>query len=96
MSSLRKIAVIGLGYVGFPVAVSFSRLGKVICYDVDKKRVAELKKGHDKALANKWIVTDDASLFEKLDWPVKVLESPPSNIKVTTPFDLILHLSFLL
>ena len=48
MSSTRKIAVIGLGYVGFPVAVSFSRLGKVICYDVDKKRVAELKKGYDR------------------------------------------------
>ena len=48
MSLIRKIAVIGLGYVGFPVAVSFSRLGRVICYDVDEKRVAELKKGYDR------------------------------------------------
>ncbi len=51
--------------------------------------VSELKKGHEQALLNNWNVTDDASLFEKLGWPVRVVESPPSNIKVTTPFDLI-------
>ena len=51
--------------------------------------VAELSKGHDRALKNGWNVTDDASLFELLGWPVRILESPPSNIKVTTPFDLI-------
>ena len=33
-------------------------------------------------------MTDDAALFERLGWPVQVLEAPPSNIKVTTPFDL--------
>ncbi|WP_269622483.1 2-C-methyl-D-erythritol 4-phosphate cytidylyltransferase [Prochlorococcus marinus] len=52
--------------------------------------VQELKKGHQTALLNGWSVTDDASLFEKLGWPVKVLESSPSNIKVTTPFDLVI------
>ncbi len=51
--------------------------------------VAYLKKGHKKALSEDWSFTDDAALFEKLGWPVKVLESSPSNIKVTTPFDLI-------
>ncbi len=52
--------------------------------------VAELKDGHEQALINNWNVTDDASLFEKLGKPVKVLESSPSNIKVTTPFDLLI------
>ncbi len=52
--------------------------------------VSELKKGHEQALLNNWKVTDDASLFEKLGWPVKVVESLPSNIKVTTPFDLVI------
>ncbi len=51
--------------------------------------VEDLKKGHKKAIENSWDVTDDASLFERLGWPVKVLEAPSSNIKVTTPFDLI-------
>ena len=51
--------------------------------------VDQLKKGHLEALKNNWHVTDDASLFERLNWPVKVLESDASNIKVTTPFDLL-------
>ncbi len=52
--------------------------------------VDQLMKGHAKALKNNWSVTDDASLFEKLGWSVRVLESPSSNIKVTTPFDLVI------
>ncbi len=50
--------------------------------------VSQLRKGHEQALVNGWVVTDDASLYERIGWPVKVLESSPSNIKVTTPFDL--------
>ncbi len=50
--------------------------------------VAELKEAHATAISNSWEVTDDASLYEKLGWPVKILESASSNIKVTTPFDL--------
>jgi UDP-N-acetyl-D-galactosamine dehydrogenase len=45
----RKIAVIGLGYVGLPVAVSFARSGaRVIGYDIDRERVVELCSGHDR------------------------------------------------
>ena len=50
--------------------------------------VEELRKAHNKAISNSWEVTDDASLYERLGWPVRILESNPSNIKVTTPFDL--------
>jgi 2-C-methyl-D-erythritol 4-phosphate cytidylyltransferase len=50
--------------------------------------VAPLRQAHAKAEARGWTVTDDAALFERLGWPVQVLEAPPSNIKVTTPFDL--------
>ena len=39
----RKISVIGLGYVGLPVAVAFGDKAKVIGYDINKKRVAELQ-----------------------------------------------------
>ncbi len=52
--------------------------------------VIKLRKAHKEAMLNSWNVTDDASLFEQLGWKVKVLESDPSNIKVTTPFDLII------
>src|SRR5471030_2818311 len=45
----RKIAVIGLGYVGLPVAVAFARSGvPVIGFDIDRKRIAELRTGHDR------------------------------------------------
>jgi len=45
----RKIAVIGLGYVGLPVAVAFARSGApVIGFDIDAKRVEELRAGHDR------------------------------------------------
>src|SRR5215475_15599604 len=47
----RNIAVIGLGYVGLPVAVSFARSGvPVVGFDVDAGRVAELKEGKDRTL----------------------------------------------
>ena len=53
------------------------------CFAVD-----DLIKGHHEAIKKGWFVTDDASLYEQLQWPVKVLKADPSNIKVTTPFDL--------
>ncbi len=50
--------------------------------------VRQLSEGHRQAIANDWVVTDDASLYERLGWGVKVLKSDPSNLKITTPFDL--------
>jgi 2-C-methyl-D-erythritol 4-phosphate cytidylyltransferase len=50
--------------------------------------VAQLRQAHARAEAEGWSVTDDAALYERLGLPVRVLESPPSNIKLTTPFDL--------
>jgi UDP-N-acetyl-D-glucosamine/UDP-N-acetyl-D-galactosamine dehydrogenase len=49
MTDLRssKIAVIGLGYVGLPLAVEFSTRYSVIGYDVNQKRIKELRSGLD-------------------------------------------------
>jgi UDP-N-acetyl-D-galactosamine dehydrogenase len=44
----RKIAVIGLGYVGLPVAVAFARAAPVIGFDVDRARIDELRAGRDR------------------------------------------------
>ena len=44
MAHGRKIAVIGLGYVGLPVAVAFARSGApVIGFDIDRARLDELR-----------------------------------------------------
>lgn len=43
-----KIAIIGLGYVGLPLAVCLADRFKVIGFDISKPRIAELKAGHDR------------------------------------------------
>tara|TARA_B100001027_G_scaffold175450_1_gene126657 strand:+ start:97 stop:1344 length:1248 start_codon:yes stop_codon:yes gene_type:complete len=45
---LKKIAVIGLGYVGFPLAFEFSKKYDLTGFDISKKRISELKNGIDK------------------------------------------------
>ena len=50
--------------------------------------VQQLRQAHAQARAEGWSVTDDASLFERLGWAVRVIASSPANIKITTPFDL--------
>jgi len=52
MLRLRKcrIGVVGLGYVGLPLAVEFGKHFETIGFDVNPKRVAQLRKGHDTTL----------------------------------------------
>lgn len=44
----RKVALVGLGYVGLPIAVAFGRHGKVIGFDINKAKIEELQKGYDR------------------------------------------------
>ncbi len=45
----RQISVIGLGYVGLPVAAGFGRIGyQVLGFDIDQRRISELSGGHDR------------------------------------------------
>ena len=46
--SNNKIAVIGLGYVGLPLAVEFGKIRKTIGYDINRSRVRNLSRGVDK------------------------------------------------
>jgi len=45
-----KLAIIGLGYVGLPLAIEFAKKRLVIGFDINKKRVKQLKSGIDKNL----------------------------------------------
>lgn len=49
-ASAPRIAIIGLGYVGLPLAVEFGRTLDTLGYDIDTARVAELREGHDRTL----------------------------------------------
>jgi UDP-N-acetyl-D-galactosamine dehydrogenase len=50
MKLRKKIAIIGLGYVGLPLSVAFAEKYKVIGFDVNKQRVKDLNNGHDSTL----------------------------------------------
>jgi len=45
-----KLAIVGLGYVGLPLAVEFGRIRKVVGFDINEARVAELQAGQDSTL----------------------------------------------
>ncbi|MFM7196146.1 MAG: Vi polysaccharide biosynthesis UDP-N-acetylglucosamine C-6 dehydrogenase TviB, partial [Bacteroidota bacterium] len=44
------IGVIGLGYVGLPLAVEFGKVMPVIGFDINEQRIAELRRGYDRTL----------------------------------------------
>ena len=50
MNSERKIAVIGLGYVGLPLAIEYGKKYRVLGFDINTDRVSELSKGEDRTL----------------------------------------------
>ncbi|MHB9118098.1 MAG: nucleotide sugar dehydrogenase [Burkholderiales bacterium] len=47
MTAKRVVSVIGLGYVGLPVAVAFGKKQRTVGFDVNARRLAELQGGHD-------------------------------------------------
>ncbi|MFZ4462860.1 MAG: Vi polysaccharide biosynthesis UDP-N-acetylglucosamine C-6 dehydrogenase TviB [Bacteroidales bacterium] len=57
----KKIAVIGLGYVGLPLAVEFGKKRPTVGFDINKTRIKELKEGHDRTLE-----TDDKELASSI------------------------------
>ena len=59
-----KIAVIGLGYVGLPLARLFSTKYKTVGFDLSKRRVEELMKGHDSTLEVEDDLLQDASFIK--------------------------------
>lgn len=46
----KKIGIIGLGYVGLPLAVEFGKVIDTLGFDINKQRIDELKGGHDRTL----------------------------------------------
>jgi UDP-N-acetyl-D-glucosamine/UDP-N-acetyl-D-galactosamine dehydrogenase len=45
---MEKVGVIGLGYVGLPLAVEFGKKLEVVGFDINKERIEELQKGYDR------------------------------------------------
>ena len=84
MSKERQIAVVGLGYVGLPIAVHFGKVKRVIGLDVSTQRVEELKKGVDRnrdlpveELLNTQVdFTTDAIRLKEADFVIVTVPTP--------------------
>ncbi len=82
-----KIAVIGLGYVGLPIAVAFSKNFPVIGFDINSKRVEQLKQGKDETLE---LTTTELRAPKNLEFTCDTKKIEHCNcyiISVPTPVD---------
>jgi UDP-N-acetyl-D-galactosamine dehydrogenase len=83
----EKIAVIGLGYVGLPVAISFGRKLPTIGFDIRQRRVDELKQGHDETMEVTGEQLASAQKLELTADPGKLADCTFYIVAVPTPID---------
>ena len=62
----KTIAIIGLGYVGLPLAVEFGKKYNTIGFDINQGRIDELKSGFDRTLEVDAVQLKEASLLSKV------------------------------
>lgn len=85
----KKVGVVGLGYVGLPVAVAFGEKLPVIGYDVDARRIAALQTGRDETgehtaeeLARTSVTyTDDPARLAECDFIIVTVPTPVDEAK---------------
>ncbi|WP_456342416.1 nucleotide sugar dehydrogenase [Thermovibrio sp.] len=82
----EKIAVVGLGYVGLPLAVLLGRKFSVIGFDIDPARVSELKRGYDRTEEVERERIEEAEI-EFTTQPEKLREAKLIIVTVPTPID---------
>ncbi len=92
------VAVIGLGYVGLPLAVEFAKLQpchrsgtplrrKVIGFDINQQRLSELRAGHDRTNETNAGALRAAELLEFTDDPARLALADVFVVTVPTPID---------
>ena len=90
----HKIGIIGLGYVGLPLAIEFSKKHETIGFDLNQKRIEELNKGVDSTneanleelktqLANKLTLVDDLEKIKTCN--IYIITVPTPITKFKTP-----------
>jgi len=87
MSEMIRIGVIGLGYVGLPLAVEFGKTIDTIGFDISESRIKELKAGHDRTLE---VEGGDLKKAVKLTYTSNVKDLKSCNyyiVTVPTPID---------
>jgi UDP-N-acetyl-D-galactosamine dehydrogenase len=82
-----KLGIIGLGYVGLPLAVEFARKRSVIGFDINQKRIDELKSGHD---STKEVAAEELVAARHLSFSTQMQDLDACNcfiVTVPTPID---------
>lgn len=87
MDQQRIISVVGLGYVGLPVAVAFGRRRKTIGFDINPTRIAELRRGYDRtgevAAEELWdadiLFTDRIDELRQADFHIVAVPTPVTD-----------------
>jgi UDP-N-acetyl-D-galactosamine dehydrogenase len=85
----RVIGVVGLGYVGLPVAVAMGERFRTIGFDINARRIAELRKGHDRTgevtddelRASKVAFSDSLDELKQADFFIVAVPTPVDNAK---------------
>ena len=81
------IAIIGLGYVGLPLAVEFGKHYQTLGFDINQARISELKRGEDHTLE---VSRDELALASRLSYSNEISDLRRANIfivTVPTPID---------
>jgi len=84
---VKTIAVIGLGYVGLPLAVEFGKVRPVIGFDINASRIDSLRVGHDATLE---VSKDDLATVDQLTFtsdPADLVAASIYIVTVPTPLD---------
>lgn len=82
-----KLAVVGLGYVGLPLAVEFGKKRSVLGFDINARRIAELKEGRDHTLE---VEPDELRQADQLEFSHEAEHLARANVfivTVPTPID---------
>tara|TARA_B110001450_G_scaffold243103_1_gene254087 strand:+ start:1075 stop:2352 length:1278 start_codon:yes stop_codon:yes gene_type:complete len=82
-----KLAVIGLGYVGLPLAVAFGSVRRVVGFDINKKRINALLSFHDETLE---LSSDEIKSSKELTFSSDINDLKDANfyiVTVPTPID---------
>jgi UDP-N-acetyl-D-galactosamine dehydrogenase len=84
---MEKIGIIGLGYVGLPLAVEFGKIMDVVGFDINQSRIEELKKGHDRTLEVEMPELKSAARLSFSSDPADLKDVNYFIVTVPTPVD---------
>lgn len=87
---MRKVAVLGLGYVGLPLAIEMAKKYRTVGFDINSQRIAELKRGFDRTkevdeenLSNtSLILSSDLEDIRSSDFYIITVPTPVTEAKI--------------